>query len=308
MRLTNRLGLPQSIVNAVSRDNYTRGNANISCTSLVGPARKLMLERVHGDELTEDVADRIFALFGQIMHGILQRHDDSAMTEERLYIVRHGWTISGQFDRLLVEEGHLSDYKASSTYSIKEGAKFEWVAQANIYATMLREKGFAINKADNVVVLRDWQKSKAQHDPHYPQGPVAILPVELWTPDRCEQYILDRLTAHSNAQHVLPLCTAEERWERPAKYALVKEGNAKATSLHDTQLDAEISMTREIAADIAKRLAKRKTPPKEPLTPISFRVDARPAEQVRCKDYCSARPCCAQADELFKATRVNFAA
>jgi hypothetical protein len=291
--LTNRLGLPSSIVNAVSRDNYSRGDAHISCTTLVGPARKRMLEMVHCDELTEDVADRVFALFGQVMHGILERSDSDAMTEKRLYVVRHGWTVSGQFDRLSVKDGHLTDYKASSTYSIKGGAKPEWVAQANIYATMLREHGFAVNKADDLVVLRDWQKSKAQHDRDYPQAPVVVLPVELWSPERCEQYILDRLLAHANAQHVLPLCTPEERWERPAKFALVKEGNKRATSLHDSRAEAENALT--VAMSDAKK-------------GVTFKIDERPADSIRCRDYCPASSVCEQWRELSRVTKVNFAA
>lgn len=293
MILTNRLGLPASIVNAVSRDNYSRGDAHISVTTLIGPARKRILERVHGDELTEDVADRIWALFGQVTHGILERHDDEAKTEERLFIERHGWRISGQFDRLVLETGVLGDYKTTSTYSVKDGPKAEWTAQANIYALMLREHGYTVNKLQIVVILRDFQKSKAQHDPSYPQAPVVVLDVPMWSATETEQYILERLRAHANAQHVLPLCTPEERWERPAKFALVKDGNKRATSLHDTREDAESALT--VAMSDAKK-------------GVTFKIDERPAEPVRCRDYCSCRPVCVQADELLKATRVNFAA
>jgi hypothetical protein len=293
MILTNKLGLPQSIVNAVSRDPYSRGDAHISVTTLVGPARKRMLEIMHGDELTEDVSDRIWALLGSLAHEILERNDREAWTEERLYITRHGWRISGKFDRVLLEDGLLQDYKLTSTYSIKDGVKPEHVAQGNLYKTMLIEHGHAVTRAEVVAVLRDWQKSKAQHDPGYPQAPVVILPVGLWSPERCEQYILDRLRAHANAQHVLPLCTAEERWERPAKFALVKDGNKRATSLHDTREEAENALV--VATSDAKK-------------GVTFRIDERPAEQVRCESYCPARPVCRQADDLMRVTRINFAA
>src|SRR5688572_18619098 len=144
MRLTNRLGLPSSIVNAVSRDPYSKGNAHLSVTTLIGPARKRQLELQHGDQLTEDAADRIWSLMGQITHGILERSDREAWTEERLYIERHGWRISGQFDRVLLEQGLLQDYKLTSTYSVKDGVKPEYEAQANLYALMLREHGHEI--------------------------------------------------------------------------------------------------------------------------------------------------------------------
>jgi hypothetical protein len=310
MILTNRLGLPQSIVNAVSRDNYSRGDAHISVTTLIGPARKRILEIVHGDKLSEDVTDRIWALFGQVTHGILERHDDEAKTEERLYIERAGWRISGQFDRLVLETGTLGDYKVTSTYSVRDGAKDEWIAQANIYALMLREHGYTVNRLQIVVILRDHQRSKAQHDPDYPPAPVVVIDVPMWEPADTETYILNRLRAHANAQHVLPLCTADERWERPAKFAVMKDGNSRATSLHDTYQEATAARDAEFAKAVAKATAKRKTPVSadRPLKIPTYSIDERPSEQVRCRDYCPARSVCQQADELLKVTRVSFAA
>jgi hypothetical protein len=51
MKLTNRLNLPSSIYNAVAHDPYSRGDAHISVTGLIGPARKRMLEITHGDSV-----------------------------------------------------------------------------------------------------------------------------------------------------------------------------------------------------------------------------------------------------------------
>lgn len=304
MILTNRLNLPQSIVNAVSRDTYSRGDADISVTSLIGPARKRMLERIHSAELTEDVIDRIWALFGQVTHGILERHDDEAKTEERLFITRHGWRISGQFDRLLLEGGILQDYKITSTYSIRDGAKAEWIAQANIYALMLRDHGYTVNRLQVVVILRDHQRSKAQHDADYPQAPVLVVDVPMWNAQETEQYILDRLRAHANAQHILPHCTPEERWERPAKFALVKEGNKRATSLHDTYDAALAAGVAEQEAERAKKLAKRKKPSDRPVEVATYEIEERPAEQVRCESYCPAAAVCEQWKELARVARV----
>jgi hypothetical protein len=306
--LTNRLGLPTSIVKAVSRDPYSRGDSHISITGLISPARKRVLEQVHGATLTEDVSDRIWALFGQIGHGILERSDPDGWTEERLFIERHGWRISGQFDRVLVEAETIQEYKITSTYSIKDGAKAEWIAQVNLQALMLREHGHKITRGQVVVVLRDYQKSKAQHDPHYPQAPVIVIDVPLWPTEQTETYILERLRAHANAQHVLPLCSSEERWERPAKFAVMKDGNKRATSLHDTYEEALTAAAAEQEAERAKKLAKRKRETDKPVAVATYEIDQRPAEQVRCSQYCPARPVCRQADDLMRITRVNFAA
>ena len=291
MKLTNRLGLPRSIENAVRNDRYSRGDAHISVTGLIAPARKRAIEAAYQDEITEDVAERIWSLLGQIAHGILERADDQAWCEERLFIERHGWRISGSFDRYVLEEdGRLQDYKLTSTYAIKEGLKPEWEAQENIYALMLREHGYKVTRLDVVTILRDWQKSKAKHTQDYPQVPALVIPVEMWPAARTEAYIRDRLMAHGKAQHALPECTAEERWERPAVFAVHKDQNVRATSLHGTRVEAEI-MAERYMAERSGKTAK-----------AVYSVSERPAEQKRCADYCAALPFCTLGQALIKKT------
>ena len=282
MILTNRLNLPRSIENAVRHDPYTRGNAHISVTGLIGPARKRAIEIKHADEITEDVAERIWALMGQITHGILKEADDEALTEERLFIERHGWRISGQFDRYVLEGELLQDYKLTSSYAIKEGVKPEWIAQENLYALMLREHGYKVSRLEVVAILRDWQKAKAKHDSlHYPQQPAVILEVDIWPEEQIETYITDRLLAHGWAQHELPECTAEERWERPAIYVITKKGNSRATSVHPNLEAAEEALAAMPSG-------------------TSYSITERPAEQRRCQDYCPALPFCEQGQGLLK--------
>jgi len=278
--LTNKLGLPRSIENAVRRDPYSFGNANISVTGLIDSARKRALEIKHKDEITEDVADRIWSLMGQVLHGVLERADDEAVTEKRLFIERHGWIISGAFDRLLLEGQALQDYKSTSTYALKDGPKPGWVAQLNIYALMIREDMDAtVNRLQVVVVFRDWQKSKAKHAPDlYPQSPVGVFDIPMWTAEQTEAYITERLMAHGHAQHQLPECTAEERWARPPVYALWKDGNVKATKLFNDLSDAERAMME----------AKVKNGKAE------YRIETIAEQNVRCEDFCPAAPHCEQ--------------
>lgn len=175
----------------------------------------------------------------------------------------------------------LDDYKLVSTYAIKDGAKPEWTAQLNIYALMLREHGYRVDRLRIVAILRDWQKSKAKHTQDYPQVPALVIPIEAWPADRTEAYIKERLMAHGKAQTVLPECTADERWERPAVFALHKTGNKRATKLYDTEAEAEAALV-----EAGK----------------GFEIQTRPAEQKRCADFCSALPFCTQGQRLVKAT------
>ena len=87
MKLTNKLNLPQPLVDAVKNDSYTKGEkADVSVTQLIGPMQQIFLKRKHWDELEEDVSDLIWALLGQTMHTILERADISAIKEKRLYL------------------------------------------------------------------------------------------------------------------------------------------------------------------------------------------------------------------------------
>lgn len=286
MKLTNKLNLPRSIENAVRNDPYSRGNANISVTTLIGPARIRALAIKHADEIEEDVSDRIWALLGQITHGILERADDDSFTEERLFISRHGWRISGSFDRYALEpDGRLSDYKLTSTYTIKDGAKPEWTAQTNIYALMLREHGYKVGKQEIIAILRDWQKSKAKNAQYnYPKQSVVVLPVDVWPQEQTETFIRQRLIAHGKAQHELPECSDEERWATQTVYAILKKGNKTAVSLHYSPTEA---------AEALRGL---------PTYTGAYSIVERPGEQRRCADYCIALPFCTQGQALLQKT------
>ena len=121
MRITNKLGLPQPIVDAVINDDYCRGDAWKSVTGLLKPPRIAALEKLHADELEEEAADNIFRLVGKAVHGILERAERSAISEERLYMEIGGRRISGQMDRFHVVNKHLSDHKVTTVWKVKDG-------------------------------------------------------------------------------------------------------------------------------------------------------------------------------------------
>jgi hypothetical protein len=86
--ITNQLGLPEAIVRAVSNDPYTYGSAHISATTLYGSPRPRILRKRFAEQVTEDVSDRLWALVGQIGHGILERAVHKRNAHEVLEAVR----------------------------------------------------------------------------------------------------------------------------------------------------------------------------------------------------------------------------
>ena len=274
MRLTNSLGLPDAIVRAVQNDPYSKGNADISATGLIAPARMVELMRRHGDELTEDVADRLWSLYGQIVHGVLERAETESAVEERLFMERHGWIISGKFDRYVLIDELLQDYKMTSTYSIADGPKPEWIAQASIYRLLLEEDGRTVSRAESIVMLRDWSEGRARNSLDYPQTSIVKVPVPLWDTPTTEQYIRDRLLLHSRADVELPECTPEERWERGGSVAVMKPGGKRAVKICDTK-DEAIAYVRSTGDR-------------------TLLLEERHPENIRCQRYCPAAPVCAQ--------------
>ncbi|MCP4700703.1 MAG: hypothetical protein GY862_28190 [Gammaproteobacteria bacterium] len=282
MEITNKLCLPDSIARAVMNDPYTNGGADISVTSLIGPARKRRLEIDHVNELSVDVADRLWSLYGQIVHGILERADigeDEIITERRLFIERHGWNLSGQFDRLVLKSSTvLQDYKFTSVYQIADGVKPEHEAQANIYKLMLEEHGYQVDGMEIVAVLRDWSKPRAVNDNGYPQKPVVVLDVPVWPGEKIETFITERLMVHGQAQTELPVCTSEERWERNSVWKVKKDGNKTAVrgnAAHPDEISAQLAAT-DLEATTGKK----------------HNIEFHQGNSIRCAMYCEASPFC----------------
>lgn len=273
MRITNKFNLPESIVSAIINDPYTSGPCDISVTRLISPPRKVALEKAHYKDLEEDASDRVWSLFGQAMHVVLERAEHIADTETRLVIERQSWNISGQFDRFDPVSGVLSDYKITSTLSVKNGSRSEWTAQMNILATLLRENSYAVNQLQIVVILRDWSKSQAQRSTDYPTQPVVTIEIPLWSEEKCEEYIDERIRLHQAARDKLPECSAEERWQTANVFALMKEGRKTAVKLFEDENEAEAAC--KAAGD-------------------KHHLVFRPGKSIRCESYCPAAPFCEQ--------------
>lgn len=246
MPLTNVLGLPQPIVEALKRETYNPGHGDFSATELIAPPKIKALERRHKDEIFEDASDKLYSLYGQAMHYILERSGvktEGYAVEQRHYAQYGRWKVSAQFDCMYVDGGVLSDYKFTTCYSAQKNMdgtmdiKKEWYAQLNIQADILRRNpqlNIRVEKLQIVALLRDWQPSKAASDPLYPQSQIVILPIPMAHPENVEKYILHRCELHQAARDqqnddLIPECDKEDRWEDETKWSAVKNGNTRAT-------------------------------------------------------------------------------
>lgn len=270
MRITNKAGLPASIVRAITNDPY-EGGGDISVTTLIAPPQMRSLKIRHGDELEEDAADRIWSLIGQAVHSILERIDDGSIKEERLYMDVLGWSVSGQFDRYF--NGSLIDYKITSVWSVKQGIKREWEEQLNLLAVLCRANGYVIKGLGITAILRDWRKNEALQYADYPRSQIQTINIPVWPQDKAIEFMYDRVSLHqrvASGEHVP--CSNEERWYRGEKWAAMKKKRKSAVRLFDDQKSADKFIESGKADEVVYR----------------------PGVYLRCEQYCSVSKFCKQ--------------
>jgi hypothetical protein len=274
MKLTNLSGLPEALVRAVSNDPYTKGDSEFSVTELISPPRQAALKAKHAHEIEEDVEDRLYSLYGQITHLILERANGKAIAEKRYFGTIAGARVSAQVDTLDLENGVLSDWKFTTAYKFKGGQAppNEWEMQLNFQLELLRQNGLDAKTLQIIGLIRDFSKLEARRDANYPQKSVQIMPIDLWERSKTLKLFEERVILHKQARLTLPLCNDEERWARPTKYAVMREGQARAVKLFESQAEAEAY------AKEGKKLS----------------VEVRPGELIRCTSYCPVAPFCTQ--------------
>lgn len=271
MKITNNKNLPLPIYNAIANDDYDDGGADITASSLWKPTQMVALTRKHHDEMEVDASDLLGTLLGKALHEYVSKRDPEAVVEKRLFTQVEGKNLSGQFDRFIVADATIQDYKVTSVARFNhQKHEAEWEQQLNTYAFLLREHGQDIKALQVVAVLRDWAKFNTRNI-DYPDIMVQVTSIPLWPADVAEQRISERVRAHDNPQP----CTDEERWHRPPKFAVMKNGRKNAIKLFDSHADASTF----IASATDSRY---------------LYIQERPGHYLRCAEYCSAAPFCPQ--------------
>lgn len=274
--------MPDALVRAIKNDPYTSGDSDISTTQLYTPPQMVYLNKKHAHELTQDAIDRVWALLGSSVHGIIEQAgalDEQAIVEERFYFdvqtVLAKWRLGGQID--IFERGVLSDWKVTSVWAAINGGKKEWEIQANVNDFLMHKNGIEADALQVVAIFRDWSKGQATGD-DYPSQQVQAFPLERWSRKQQERYILDRVLVHQKAviNSDYDECSNEDMWARDEKWAVKKIKNKKASKLFDNPHEAnEYLLTMKDPAEVQHRL---------PST-------------IRCDSYCTAAPYCKQHKE-----------
>jgi hypothetical protein len=295
MKFTNKFNLPQTFVNVIHRPTYSKGKAHISATEIINSPRIVQLKKKHWDDIEQDASEMVWSLFGSAVHNILEHGKDKHhIVEERLNIEFEGWKISGAIDLQELEPNGtmtISDYKVTGAWAVMN-EKDDWHRQLNIYGWLVEKvKKVPVGKLQIIAIIRDWSARDAASKEGYPQSPVATIDIPLWSFEEREAFITKRIYDHGTAlfemetDGEMPDCTPEEMWEKKTSYALKKDGNVRAKSVHETLEDAETALAK--SEETAKKNEK-------------FVIEVRQGERTRCRSYCQVSSFCTQYQNYLK--------
>ena len=270
MNLTNNYGAPDSIVDAIRNDPYTKDGADFSVTELIKPPQIRRLWQDYEDEISVDVREEVWKLLGKGVHSAIEQADSEGTKEQRFHAEHNGFTISGAID-LIGDDGLITDYKVTSTYSVQKGLKEDWEKQLNLYAWLLRQNDITATKLNIVCICRDWVRSRVGKY-NYPESMVVVLSVPIWRDGRQDDYVDQRIRVHTQ-EATIP-CTPEERWARGAyQVNPTHSGGGKPRSFDSLQ-------------EATNYINKQKTG--------SYSVVDGNAKYIRCESWCEVADFCPQ--------------
>lgn len=287
MKITNRHNLPAPLYNAV-KDVYPPKPGRLSVTRLIGSPYKAKLIEKYWDELEEDVIERIWALMGQAMDSVLTKYAPKHwIVQEKLEQEVNGIIVVGKVDYLDPETGVLGDWKQTSVWSYILGGRSEWEKQLNIYDWLEVRKGGLYRQVNKLIAqrhFRDWSRRKAQQDSDYPPRQFMELELPRWSHVEQGEYVKKRVQLHLALNP--PVCTPEERWEKPTTYAVMKKGRKSALRVLN-----ELAFAKTWCIDNEHAIFLPKQKGAVQLN-AGIEIVKRLGECVHCKDYCIVRNHC----------------
>lgn len=277
MKITNKLRLPEPIVQACVKD-YKPTSGRYGVTSLLKGTTQVTLERRYNDEIVQDASQMIWALFGQGVHAVLEKADIAGtLKEHRMECATEGGTVSGICDLYNERTGTVTDYKTTTVWKVIKGDWTDYRKQLLHYAWMLEEHGYPCRSGEIVAILKDHSKTKAKVDRDYPPYPIHVQRFKFSENELKEakaeaiSKLKELREAETVADDDLPPCLPEERWNDGDKFAVMSKGKKRALRVLSSEEEAKQWM--------------------ESTGKGSF-IEERPGADKRCEEYCSVSQYC----------------
>jgi hypothetical protein len=146
-----------------------------------------------------------------------------------------------------------------------------------------KSQNTAVKQLRVIAIIRDWQRRRASEDSTYPQSPIKIIEIPLWTDEEQDSYVEERVRLHQEAEFKrltgdeIEQCTQSETWKKDDSYAVMKKGRKRAVRVLGSQQEAD-----DFIADISVESEKHY-------------VDVRKGEATRCiQNWCRVSKWCPQ--------------
>ena len=275
MKVTNKLGLPQAFVDAVSVERHNQKGCYSATTILHGTCETILTER-HYDELEVDASESIWAVFGTAVHFVMESQDTSTLKEQFYSVDVLNSKVTGRVDSYDQNTKTIHDFKTASVWKVQFEDFEDWRKQGLIYAWLMKKNGFEVSKCEFIALLKDHSKSKAKTDSNYPQLPTYKYCFDVTEENlaEIEKFIFAKVSDLEKAEAIpdesLAPCTKEERWATSGKWKAKKEGRKTALKVCDTEEEA-----RAFIKDVAGGY-------------VEF-VDG---SSKKCEDYCICKNFC----------------
>lgn len=285
MIITNNQNLPKPFVDAVSR-NYEYKDKRYSVTSILKGYRENLLTRRYANQIEQDCADSIWMIFGTAVHKVLEESnaDEHLLKELKLEMkLQNGYVLSGIIDLYDTDNKEVIDYKTGSVWKVKFDDWKDYRKQLLYYAVLLKANGYECHKAKNVMLLKDHSKRESKISSDYPEYPVYTKEYTFTSQeiDQAEQEIREIFNCLESLENALdselPICTDEQRWAKPDKWAVMRKGVKKAVRVLDSQEQAEEYLTNS-KGDY---------------------IEFRKGEDSKCLEYCSCNKYCSYYKEKY---------
>jgi len=280
MKFTNNYNLPQYLVDILSKDYRLKEN-RISVTQLIDEPLVRNLKIKYYDELVIDVSDRLPFIKGNALHQYLEGHaEDDEFAEVKQEDIVGKWTIVGKADNYIEKSKTIIDYKRAKVWAWiyrnepdSQISKYE--KQINIYCWQWRRRGFEVEKLFLDIFWDDFSKVQALHKKDYPKIAFTRLPVKIWTFEKQEKYIKERLEIFD--KYPFRECSPSSKWQKDSKYAVMVVGRKSA--LPGGVCDS-LAKAKKVMADYSKKGKK------------DLYIEEREGENTRCKHYCEVAQKC----------------
>lgn len=231
MIITNKYGLPEVLVRKCSTEKHNKENC-VSATTLKNGTRAFWLTERHWNEITVDVVNMLWALFGTIGHTLLEEEDANTFVEELVEKQIGDWKVTGRIDGYNMATCEVYDWKTTSAWKIVFKNFDDWKFQGLVYSWLLKQNGLECKKCRFIALLKDHSRKDALFNSTYPQEPVSVYEFDVTEKDleEVEKKIyakMNEIIANKDVpDEELPLCTPEERWQK-TEFAVMRNASAK---------------------------------------------------------------------------------